>query len=112
VKGVHEKDLSWKQFDKYFRKKYLSEKYMDGKTKEFYELRRGQLTIDEYVNKFLELLRYVPYIKDEKVKVQRFINGLPQTYQNRIEFDKPKTLEDLLPPEQPLTYFPLDLMTC
>jgi hypothetical protein len=42
---------------------------MDGKTKEFYELRFKQLTIDEYVNKFLELLSCVPYIKDEKVKV-------------------------------------------
>jgi hypothetical protein len=60
VKGVHEKDLSWKQFEKYFRKKYLSEKYMDGKTKEFYELKLGQLTVDEYINKFIELLRYVP----------------------------------------------------
>jgi hypothetical protein len=43
---------------------------MDGKTKEFYELMLVQLTIDEYVNKLLELLRYVPYIKDEKVKMQ------------------------------------------
>ena len=42
---------------------------MDGKTKEFYELRLGQLTIDKFVKKFLELLRYVPYIKDEKVKM-------------------------------------------
>jgi hypothetical protein len=92
VKGVHEKDFSWKQFDKYFRKKYLSEKYMDGKTKELYELRLGQLTIDEYVNKFLELLRYVPYIKAEKVKVQRLINGLAQTYRDRIVFDERKTL--------------------
>jgi hypothetical protein len=39
VKGFHEKDLSWKQFDKYLRKKYMSDKYMDGKNKEFYELR-------------------------------------------------------------------------
>ena len=69
---------------------------MDGKTKEFYELMLVHLTIDEYVNKFLELLRYVPYIKDEKVKLQRFISGLPQTYQNKIEFDEPKTLEDTI----------------
>jgi hypothetical protein len=33
---------------------------MDGKTKEFYELKLGQLTVDEYINKFIELLRYVP----------------------------------------------------
>jgi hypothetical protein len=56
----------------------------------------GQLIIEEYVNKFLELLRYVPYIKDEKVKVQQFISKLPQTYRNMIEFDEPNTLEDTI----------------
>jgi hypothetical protein len=55
VKGIHEKDLSRKQFEKYFKKKYLSERYFDGKTNEFYELKLGQITIDEYINKFLEL---------------------------------------------------------
>jgi hypothetical protein len=70
VKGIHEKDLSWKQFEKYFKNKYLSKKYFDGKTKEFYELKLRKLTIDEYINKFLELMRYVPYIKDEKVNMQ------------------------------------------
>jgi hypothetical protein len=80
VKGFHEKDLPWKQFEKHFRKQYLLEIYMDVKNKEFYELNLGQLTIDEFLNKFLELLRYVPYIKDEKVKMRWFISGLPQTY--------------------------------
>jgi hypothetical protein len=56
----------------------------------------GQLTIDEYVNKFFDLLRYVPYIKAEKEKVQRFISGLPKDYRKRIEFDEPKTLEDTI----------------
>jgi hypothetical protein len=96
VKGIHEEDLSWKRFEKHFKKKYLSEKYFDEKTKAFYELKSGQLTMEEYVNRFLDLLRYVPYIKDKKVKVQRFISGLPQTYQNRIEFDEPNTLEDTI----------------
>jgi len=69
---------------------------MDGKTKEFYELRLGQLTIEEFVNKFLELLRYVPYIKDEKEKIQRFNSGLPHSYWDRIEFDEPRTLEEAI----------------
>jgi hypothetical protein len=30
------------------------------------------------------------------VKMQRFISGLPQTYQDRIEFDEPKTLEETI----------------
>jgi hypothetical protein len=72
----------------------LSDKYFDGKNKEFYELKLGQLSIEEYINKFLKLLRYVAYIKDEKEKSQQFISGLPQTYWNRIEFDEPNTLED------------------
>jgi hypothetical protein len=42
------------------------------------------------------MMRYVPYIKDEKVKVQRFISGLPQSYWDKIEFDEPKTLEDTI----------------
>jgi hypothetical protein len=96
VKGIHEENLSWEKFEKYFRKNYLSEKYFDEKTKEFYELKLWQLTIEEYVNKFLDLLRYVPYIKVEKEKVQRFISGLPKDYQNRIEFDEPKTPEDTI----------------
>ena len=100
VKGIHEEDLSWEQFEKYFRKKYLSEKYFDKKTKEFYELKLGQLTIEEYVSRFLELLRYVPYIKAKKAKVQRFISGLPKDYQNRIDFDEPKTLEETIRKER------------
>jgi hypothetical protein len=26
IKGIHEEDLSWEQFEKYFRKKYLSKR--------------------------------------------------------------------------------------
>lgn len=35
---------------------------------------------DDYTSSFLELLRYVPYLKDEKAKIQRFISGLQTTY--------------------------------
>jgi hypothetical protein len=100
VKGIHEKDFSWKQFEKYFNNKYLSEKYFDGKTKEFYELKLGQLTIDEYINKFIELIRHVPYIKYEKINMQRFISGLPQSFQDIIEFDEPKNLENTIREER------------
>jgi hypothetical protein len=70
VKGIHEEGLYWKWSERYFRKKSLSKKYFDEKTKEFYALKMGQLTIEEYVSRFLELLRYVPYIKEKKEKVQ------------------------------------------
>ena len=70
--------------------------YYDDKIKEFRELRLGQQTMEEYTNKFLELLRYVRYIKDEKVKIQHFLSGLPQSYKDRIEFYEPRTLEEAI----------------
>ena len=56
----------------------------------------GQQTMDEYENKFLELLRYVWYIRDEKVKIERFLSGLPQAYKDRIEFYEPRTLKEAI----------------
>jgi hypothetical protein len=53
VKGIMRRSCLGEKFEKYFKKKYLSERYYDEKTKEFYELKLGQLTIDEYINKFL-----------------------------------------------------------
>ena len=68
--GVKRKKMEWSNFKKYFKKQYLSESYYERNIKEFYELRLGQMTMDDLINKFLELLRFVPYIKEDKVKIQ------------------------------------------
>ena len=52
--------------------------------------------MEEYANKFLELLRYVRYIKYEKVRIQCFLSGLSQSYKDRIEFYEPRTLEEAI----------------
>jgi len=45
-------------------------------------------TIDkEYKTNFFELLMYVPYLKDDKAKIERFINRLPATFKDQIEYD-------------------------
>jgi hypothetical protein len=80
VKGLKESKLTWKQFEKYFRKAYLSKKYYDGKIKELHEHKLGNITMDDYSKRFLELLRYVPYLKDERERTQCFLSGLPQSY--------------------------------
>ena len=86
MKKINERQIVWKQFQKYFKQKYISDKYYDDNIKEFHELRLGQQTMEEYENKFLELLRYVRYIKDESLKIHRFLGGLPQYYKDRNEF--------------------------
>ena len=52
--------------------------------------------MEEYANNFLDLLRYVRYIKDDKVKIQHFLSGIPQVYKDRIEFYEPITLEEAI----------------
>ena len=96
LKKISERKIVWNQFQKYFRHKHLSDRYYDDKIKEFHELKLGQLSMEEYANKFLDLLRYVRYIRDDKVKIQRFLSGLPQSYKDRIAFDEPITLEEAI----------------
>lgn len=33
---------------------------------------------------------------DEKVKIQCFLSGIPQSYKDGIEFDEPKTLDETI----------------
>lgn len=97
AKGVHlleERIVSWEEFQKQFKNEYLSKQYYNDRAKEFHELRLGQLSMDEFVAKFMSLLQYIPYIKEEKDKVQHFLNCLPTMYKRWIEFDNPKTMEE------------------
>ena len=68
VKRISERTLKWKLFKNYFKQKYLSDRYYYDNIKEFHEMKLGQMTMEEYSNKFLEMLRYFRYIKDDKVK--------------------------------------------
>ena len=69
MKKLDEMYVSWKQFKKYFQQKYLSEHYFERKMQEFFDLKMGSMTMEEYVKKFLDLMRYVDCIKDEKIKI-------------------------------------------
>ena len=62
----------------------------------FYELKLGSMTMKDLNSKFLSLLRYVPYLVDEKPKVQRFLSCLPYHIKDRIEYDNPNTLEEAM----------------
>jgi hypothetical protein len=44
--------------------------------KDFFELKLGSMMIDEYERRFLELLKYVSFIKDEKFNIQSYLSGM------------------------------------
>jgi hypothetical protein len=64
--------------------------------KELSELKLGSMTIDEYECRFLELLKYVLFIKEEIVKIQRYLSGLPSSIGDKIQYDDPNTMEDMI----------------
>jgi len=66
IRGIQKEELTWSEFEILFKKKYLSERYYDSREKDLYEFKMGSMTEEEYTSRFLELLRYVPYIKEEK----------------------------------------------
>jgi hypothetical protein len=99
VQHIREKEVTWKEFKRYFEKKYLTKRYYDRKM-EFFELKLGSMTIDEYERNFLELLKYVPFIKDEAVKIQRYLSGLPPSMSDKIQYDDPKTMEETIRKEK------------
>jgi hypothetical protein len=96
VHHVREKDITWKEFKRYFERKYLTKRYYDRKMKEFFKLKMGNMTIDEYERRFLELLKYVPFIKDEAVKIQRYLSGLSPPIGDKIQYDDPNTMEETI----------------
>jgi hypothetical protein len=96
VKHIREKDVTWKEFQKHFEKKNLTKRYYDKKMKEFFELKLGSMNIDEYERRFLDLLKYVPFIKDETINIQRYLSGLPPFISDKIQYDDPKTLVETI----------------
>ena len=96
MRDIYEEELTWSEFESLFRKKYLLKRYYHEREKYFYELKIGSMTNEEYTSRFLELLRYVPYLKDEKAKIQRFMSELPISFKDRIEFDEPRSLEEAI----------------
>jgi hypothetical protein len=65
VKYIDERKVTWREFKRYFQKKYLTKHYYDRKMKELFELKLETMTIDEYGRIFLEILKYVSFIKDK-----------------------------------------------
>jgi hypothetical protein len=56
----------------------------------------GSMSIDEYERRFLELLKYVSFIKYEIINIQRYLSGLPPSISEKIQYDDPKTLEETI----------------
>ena len=68
--------LTSESFLERFRERYLSEHFRQKKIEDFHFLYQRGLIVAKYESRFLELLPYVEYMKDEKFQVHPFFMGL------------------------------------
>ena len=80
----------------YFKQESLSQHYYDKKMQEFFKIWLGNMTMEEYEKRFLELFSYVDFIQEEKVKIQRFLSGLSTFYWDKTAYDEPPTLKECI----------------
>jgi hypothetical protein len=96
VEHLKERNVTWKESRNHFEKKYMTKRYYDKKMKELFELNSGSMTIEEDEMIFLELLKYVSFIKFELVRIKRYLSGFPYFISDKIQYNDPKTLEETI----------------
>jgi hypothetical protein len=69
--------IMWNEFKARFRNHYLPRGTMKMKKKEFDDQKQGGMTVNEYLNSFIQLSRYAPDdINTDEKKHDMFLNGL------------------------------------
>ncbi|KAA3465805.1 DNA/RNA polymerases superfamily protein [Gossypium australe] len=69
--------INWEFFQKEFRKKYISQRFIDYKRKVFLELKQSRMMVTEYEYEFVRLRKYVwECVSTEAIMCKRFEDGL------------------------------------
>ena len=77
--------VSWEQFKEEFTDKFVPASYRDAKAEEFFRLEQGTLSVTDYERRFSELVRHVPFIRDDEVsKTKRFAVGLSPSIRTTV----------------------------
>jgi hypothetical protein len=77
--------ITWNEFRAHFRTHYVPRGTMKLKIKEFADLKQGGMTVNEYLNSFIQLSRYAPDdISTDEKKQDVFLNGLNDDIQFQL----------------------------
>jgi hypothetical protein len=77
--------ITWNEFKAHFHIHYVPRGTMKLKKKEFADLKHGGMTVNEYLNSFIQLSRYAPDdINTNEKKQDMFLNGLNDDIQFQL----------------------------
>jgi hypothetical protein len=69
--------ITWAEFSTQFRNYHIPAGLMKIKKKEFLSLKKGNMSVSEYRDKFIRLSRYAPdEVADDERKQEQFMEGL------------------------------------
>jgi hypothetical protein len=77
--------ITWNEFKARFHTHYVPRGTMKHKKKEFADLKQDGMTVNEYLNSFIQLSRYAPNdIDTDEKKQDMFLNGLNDDIQFQL----------------------------
>jgi hypothetical protein len=77
--------ITWNEFKAHFHNHYVPRGTMKLKKKEFTNLRQGSMTVNEYLNSFIQLSRYTTEdIDTDEKKQDKFLEGLNDDIQFQL----------------------------
>ena len=77
--------MTWEEFRELFMGKFFPASARHAKSREFLELKQGNMTVLEYVAKFTELARFGDdYVATDMAKVRKFEDGLKLSIWGKI----------------------------
>jgi hypothetical protein len=89
--------IGWDEFVEAFRNHHIPEAVMDRKADEFRHLKMGGMSVQEYANRYQELMRYVPDDTDtKKKKVYWFRKGLHKGMAHHLSAHDYPTLRSII----------------
>ncbi|XP_040987676.1 uncharacterized protein LOC121235394 [Juglans microcarpa x Juglans regia] len=77
--------LTWERFKEEFENRFFPESRKTQKAQEFATLVQGNLTVEQYIAKFMELGKFAPHlIATEKIQAQKFQAGMNPRIQSYV----------------------------
>ncbi|XP_035550038.1 uncharacterized protein LOC118349468 [Juglans regia] len=89
--------VSWQRFKKEFDDRFFPVSMRRQKVQEFNNLVQGDMTVEQYARKFMDLGRFAPHlIATEELRVERFQEGLRHEICRQVAYLRIKDFQELV----------------
>ncbi|KAH0784217.1 hypothetical protein KY290_003815 [Solanum tuberosum] len=89
-RGIDVTPITWDCFSETFLDNFFQRELREAKAQEFMNFRKGNMTVQEYELKFIQLSRYAPHIVvDSRAEMNKFLYGVSELGQQKFSAPSP-----------------------